>query len=43
MVGLNAQSIVRVPLDDVVGQIKRVPLDGDTVCTARELEISLGD
>lgn len=43
MVGLTAQSIVRVPLDDVVGQIKHVPLDGDTVCTARELEISLGD
>ena len=43
MVGLTAQSIVRVPLDDVVGQIKHVPLDSDTVCTARELEISLGD
>lgn len=43
MVGLTAQSIIRVPLDDVVGQIKRLPLDSDTVCTARELEISLGD
>ena len=43
MVGLNAQSIVRVPLDDVVGRIRHVPLDSDTVCTARELEISLGD
>jgi 6-phosphofructokinase 1 len=43
MVGLTAQSIVRLPLDDVVGRIKRVPLDSDTVCTARELEINLGD
>ncbi len=43
MVGLTAQSIVRVPLDDVVSRIKDVPLDSDTVCTARELGISLGD
>jgi 6-phosphofructokinase 1 len=43
MVGLTAQSIVRVPLDDVVSRIKHVPLDGDTVCTARELGINLGD
>ncbi|NNG16182.1 MAG: ATP-dependent 6-phosphofructokinase [Gemmatimonadales bacterium] len=43
MVGLSAQSIVRLPLDDVVSRIKRVPLESDTVCTARELEISLGD
>jgi hypothetical protein len=35
--------MVRVPLDDVVSRIKHVPLDSDTVCTARELGISLGD
>ena len=43
MVGLTAQSIVHLPLDDVIGQTKRVPLDSDTVCTARELGINLGD
>jgi 6-phosphofructokinase 1 len=43
MVGFTGQSIVRVPLDDVVKRLKRVPLDGDTVCTARELGINLGD
>ena len=43
MVGLAAQSIVRVPLDEVEGRTKRVPLDNDTLSTARDLEISLGD
>ena len=43
MVGLTSQSIVRVRLDDVVSRIKHVPLESDTVCTARELAISLGD
>jgi ATP-dependent phosphofructokinase / diphosphate-dependent phosphofructokinase len=43
MVGLNGQDITRVPLDEVVGKAKNVPLDSDTICTARELGISLGD
>jgi len=43
MVGLNGPDITRVPLDDVVGKAKNVPLDSDTICTARELGISLGD
>ncbi len=43
MVGLAAQSIVRVPLDEVEGRTKHVPMDSDTLSTARELEISLGD
>lgn len=43
MVGLAAQSIVRVPLDEIEGRTKRVPLDNDTLATARDLEISLGD
>jgi 6-phosphofructokinase 1 len=43
MVGLNGSEITRVPLDQVVGKSKNVPLDCDTIRTARELGISLGD
>ncbi|HUF36798.1 MAG TPA: ATP-dependent 6-phosphofructokinase [Gemmatimonadales bacterium] len=43
MVGLNGPDITRVPLDEVVGKSKNVPLDSDTICTARDLGISLGD
>jgi hypothetical protein len=32
-----------VPLAEVVDEAHRVPTDGDTVATARELGISLGD
>lgn len=35
--------IVRVPINDIAGKMKCVPLDSDTVLTARELGISLGD
>ncbi len=43
MVGFAPPTIMRVPLQDVVGRTKNVPLDSDTVLTARELGISLGD
>jgi phosphofructokinase-like protein len=43
MVGLNGSEITRVPLANVVGKSKNVPLDGDVIRTARELGISLGD
>jgi len=43
MVGLAPPTIARVPLGDVVERSKHVPLDSDTVLTARELGISLGD
>jgi 6-phosphofructokinase 1 len=43
MVGLNGSEITRVPLDQVVGKSKNVPLDCDTIRTARELGICLGD
>jgi 6-phosphofructokinase 1 len=43
MVALQGQNIRPVPLADAVGQIKRVPLDSDTVITARQLGVSLGD
>ena len=43
MVGLNGPDITRVPLEHVVGRSKNVPLDSDTIQTARDLGISLGD
>ncbi|MEP6572084.1 MAG: ATP-dependent 6-phosphofructokinase [Gemmatimonadota bacterium] len=43
MVGFAPPTIVRVPLQDCIGRVKNVPLDSDTVLTARELGISLGD
>jgi 6-phosphofructokinase 1 len=43
MIGYNPPSIGRVALQDVIGRAKHVPLDSDTVLTARELGISLGD
>jgi ATP-dependent phosphofructokinase / diphosphate-dependent phosphofructokinase len=43
MVGLNGPDITRVPLDQVVGRAKNIPLDSDIIATARELGISLGD
>ena len=43
MVGLNGPTITRVPLAEVVGRSKNVPLDSDIICTVRDLGISLGD
>lgn len=43
MLGLNGHAITPVPLEEVVGRPNNVPLDGDTICTARDLGISLGD
>ncbi|MFI5235287.1 MAG: 6-phosphofructokinase [Gemmatimonadales bacterium] len=43
MVGLASPTIVRVPLDQVIGRPKNVPLTSDTILTARELGICLGD
>jgi 6-phosphofructokinase 1 len=43
MVGLNGPDITRVSLEEVVGRSKNVPLDSDTIITARELGINLGD
>ncbi|MDB5792020.1 MAG: 6-phosphofructokinase [Massilia sp.] len=41
MVALGWQAIELVPLDQVAGRTKDVPVDGDTVATARELGICL--
>ena len=43
MVGLNGPDITRIALENVVGRAKNVPLDSDTIRTAREMGISLGD
>jgi phosphofructokinase-like protein len=43
MVALSDAGITLVPLAEVAGRSRRVPLDSDTVLTARELGICLGD
>ena len=43
MVALQGNKIRAVPLAEAVASIKRVPLDGDLVMTARQLGVSLGD
>jgi 6-phosphofructokinase 1 len=43
MVALGDPAITLVPLAEVAGRTRRVPLDSDTVLTARELGICLGD
>lgn len=43
MVGAKGDCAVAVPLEDVVGKRKNVPLDHPWLQTARDLEICLGD
>jgi ATP-dependent phosphofructokinase / diphosphate-dependent phosphofructokinase len=43
MVALEPPIIRAVPLEDAIRQIKTVPVDSDTVQTARDLGISFGD
>ncbi|WP_306397635.1 6-phosphofructokinase [Telluria beijingensis] len=43
MVALDGDGIVSVPLAEVAGRSRRVPIDGDTVHTVRELGICLGE
>ncbi|WP_020653146.1 6-phosphofructokinase [Massilia niastensis] len=43
MVALGDQDIGTAPLSEVAGRTKRVPVDGDTVRTARDLGICLGE
>jgi ATP-dependent phosphofructokinase / diphosphate-dependent phosphofructokinase len=42
MVALDGNEVRLVPLAEVAGRMKAVPLDGDAVATARELGICLG-
>jgi 6-phosphofructokinase len=43
MVALDPPDIKAVPLEDAVRHVKTVPIDSDTVQTARDLGISFGD
>lgn len=43
MVSLAHPNVIYVPLAEVAGRMKAVPLDGDTLQTARDLGICLGD
>jgi 6-phosphofructokinase len=43
MVALSGQDITTRPIKDGIGFLKTVPLDGDTVQTARDLGVCLGD
>jgi len=42
MVALDGRDVRPVPLAEVAGRMKAVPLDGDTLATARDLGICLG-
>ena len=43
MVALDPPVVKAVPLEQTVERMKRVPLDGDAIQTARDLDICLGD
>ncbi|MFN2572098.1 MAG: 6-phosphofructokinase [Gemmatimonadales bacterium] len=43
MVALQPPRIVAVPFDEAIATPRRVPLDSDTITTARDLGISFGD
>jgi len=43
MVGLQGKSVRSVPLGDALNEIKRVPVEGEVVRTARRLGVSFGD
>jgi ATP-dependent phosphofructokinase / diphosphate-dependent phosphofructokinase len=43
MVALRPPAIASIPIKEALTALKRVPLDSDTIATARDLGISLGD
>ena len=43
MVALDPPVVKAVPLSEAIARMKLVPLDGDTIQTARDLDICLGD
>ena len=43
MVALDPPNVRYVPLEQATRRMKRVPLDGDTILTARDLGVSFGD
>ena len=43
MVALENNKIIAVPLSEIAGKLKAVPVDSDVVMTARKMGISFGD
>jgi 6-phosphofructokinase 1 len=43
MVALDPPEVKGVPLEEVIGKIRKVPLDSDSLRTARDIGICLGD
>jgi 6-phosphofructokinase 1 len=43
MVALDPPDIRAVPFDDAIRHVKLVPIDSDTIHTARDLGTSFGD
>jgi 6-phosphofructokinase 1 len=43
MVALVPPDIRAIPIEDAIQQLKLVPLDSDTIITARALGVCLGD
>lgn len=43
MVALDPPTVRTVPLEEATSRMKSVPLDGDTLCSAREIGICVGD
>ena len=43
MVALDPPDVRTVPISDAIRRMKSVPLDGDTIATARDLGLCLGD
>jgi 6-phosphofructokinase 1 len=43
MVANHPPDLVPIPLQDVVGKVKTVPLDNDLLTTARAIGVSFGD
>jgi 6-phosphofructokinase 1 len=43
MVANNPPDILPIPLADIVGRTKTVPLDSDLIKTARAIGVALGD
>ena len=43
MVALRPPLITAVPIEEALAMPRRVPLDSDTIATARDIGISLGD
>ena len=43
LIVLRDNRIERIPISDVAGKMKLVPLDGDTIQTARDIGICMGD